>query len=269
MVKTAKLKAEGGKSLIGKSSVALMLTVAAGIVDVVGFLAVYHTFTAQMTGTTVHLGNWLVNHDWGGAAVAAAAIAAFVSASIVGRILIEMGSRRGMRSVASVTLAFEVLLLAVFIPLATWQTGGGRVHPASLVWAGALVAMLAGAMGLQTATLTRVGALTVHTTFVTGMLNKLAQLAAHLIFHTYDLLRATLSEKKLVHRENQRQVLRNALFIFGLWFLYLVGAAAGSFLEWRWQLRSLFLPILLLLIGIAVDQVRPLSVEEERDQSER
>ena len=45
-------------------------------------------------------------------------------------------------------------------------------------------------MGLQTATLTRIGPLTIHTTFVTGMLNKFAQLLAHGMYHAYDLLRA-------------------------------------------------------------------------------
>jgi uncharacterized membrane protein YoaK (UPF0700 family) len=246
-----------------------MLSVAAGFVDVVGFLSVYHTFTAQMTGTTVHLGNWLVTHNWNGVVVASGTVAAFVLGSIAGRIVIEIGSRKGVRSIASATLALEVLLLAAFIPLASRASGGGFAPPASAAVAGALLAMLAAAMGLQTATLTRVGPLTVHTTFVTGMLNKLAQLVAHLILHTYDLLRAELTDEKLLHQTNQQQALRNALFIFGIWLCYLTGAASGSFLESRWKIRALYVPIALLLIGIAVDGWRPLSLEEVADQAEK
>jgi hypothetical protein len=47
--------------------------------------------------------------------------------------------------------------------------------------------MLAAAMGLQTATVTRVGLVTVHTRFVTVMINKLAQLPSQAVFLTYDL----------------------------------------------------------------------------------
>jgi uncharacterized membrane protein YoaK (UPF0700 family) len=262
----AAMKATIPASAGAKAWVALLLTLAAGYVDIVGFLGVYHTFTAQMTGTTVHLGSWLAEHNWGGATVAGTVIAAFVLGSIAGRILIEMGSRRGVRSIATVTLALETLLLAAFIPLASRATDAGLARPAS---AAALLAMLAAAMGLQTATLTRVGPLTVHTTFVTGMLNKLAQLVAHLILHTYDLLRAKLSDEKLIHQQNQRQALHNALFIFGIWCCYLAGAVAGRFMESRWKVQALYVPILLLLIGIAVDRWRPLSLEEGQDQPEK
>lgn len=39
---------------------AVLLTFVAGWVDIVGYLAVYHLFTANMTGTTVHLGHDLI-----------------------------------------------------------------------------------------------------------------------------------------------------------------------------------------------------------------
>jgi hypothetical protein len=51
-----------------------------------------------------------------------------------------------------------------------------QVRPAfaiGLFWS---LATLAAAMGIQTATLTGIGPLTAHTTFVTGMINKLAAL---------------------------------------------------------------------------------------------
>src|SRR5689334_2353309 len=100
-----------------KSAVALLLTFAAGFVDVVGYIAVYHLFTAHMTGTTVHLGQKLVAGDYTAAAVAAAIIASFVSASIIGRAIIEFGARRHFRRIASVSFAAEAVLLAAFVPI--------------------------------------------------------------------------------------------------------------------------------------------------------
>jgi hypothetical protein len=47
-----------------KSEVALMLTFSAGLVDIVGYIAVYHWFVAHMTGDTVHLGNQMVMGRW-------------------------------------------------------------------------------------------------------------------------------------------------------------------------------------------------------------
>lgn len=67
---------------------------------------------------------------------------------------------------------------------------------------GVILSLFAGAMGIQTATLTRIGPLTVHTTFVTGRRNKLAQLVTRWIFLEHDIhganaqghLRETLSK---------------------------------------------------------------------------
>jgi uncharacterized membrane protein YoaK (UPF0700 family) len=244
-----------------KAGVALLLTLAAGFVDIVGFLSVYHAFTAQMTGNTVHLGHWLAQRNWSGAGMTAATVAAFVLGSIVGRVVIEIASRRRMRSVASVTLALEVLLIAGFIFIVTGASGA---HPEPL-----LIAMLAAAMGVQTATLTRVGPLTIHTTFLTGMLNKLAQMMAHAVFHTYDLLRTRLKDERGAHRDLQHEALRQGSFLFAVWLCYLAGAVTGSFFEARWEIRALYLPVALLLAGIAIDQWKPLSVESERDQPER
>ena len=73
MVKTADLRENRVKSLV-----ALVLAFAAGFVDIVGYLSLYHAFTAHMTGTTVQLAHWGAMHDWEAAGVAAGIIAAFV-----------------------------------------------------------------------------------------------------------------------------------------------------------------------------------------------
>src|SRR5579872_4015450 len=88
-----------------KMVVALLLTFASGLVDIIGYLGVFHFFTAHLTGTTVHLGSSLVNADWTDVVSAAVIVATFVIGSLIGRAIIEAASRKRMRRVASITLA--------------------------------------------------------------------------------------------------------------------------------------------------------------------
>lgn len=247
-----------------KSAVALLLTFTAGIVDIVGYIIVYHVFVAHMTGATVHLGNKLAIRDWGEAAKAGATIGSFVAGSIVGRIVIEIGSRRHKRSVASLTLMAEAALVVAFV----WIEGtGGNPYPQrSLAGICGLLAMLAFAMGLQTATLTRIGSLTIHTTFVTGMLNKLGQAISEWMFWVHDQRRSEESLASILRSSGQHASFRNAGFMLAIWFSYMVGAVAGTAMNSRWHTRALYAPIAILVFAAAIDQVWPLSVEEEKEQ---
>jgi len=147
-----------------KAAVALLLTFVAGYVDIVGYLALYQVFNANMAGNTVHFASNIVHSKWADAILAGSMIVTFVVGSILGRAIIEAGARRGIRRIASAALLIEAILIAV-AGLAPSQMHVFHVKIGCL-------AALAFAMGLQTAALTRIGPLTVHTTFVTGMLNK-------------------------------------------------------------------------------------------------
>lgn len=238
-----------------KSAVALLLTFVAGCVDILGYLTLFHIFTANMTGNTVHLGDRLLVADWAGAARAGCVIAAFLAGSVVGRTIIEIGSRTRVRTIASAALLLEAALIAAVIPLAA----RGFDEPQAL----GLLALLAAAMGMQTATLTRIGPLTVHTTFVTGMLNKLAQLISRGLFLTYDVARGG------DERAARREVWVHAGFMFSIWLLYLSGAITGTLMKSAWGARSLLAPIAILVVVIVLDHSVPLSIEEEHDQPER
>ena len=228
-----------------------------------GLLTIYRLFTAHMTGTTVHLAEQLVRRNWPAAAIAASVVAAFLVGSIVGRVMVEIGSRSGFRRVASITFSLELLLIAA---VAAW--GGESLPHKSAAGDGliyVLLAMLAIAMGLQTATLTRIGPLTIHTTFVTGMLNKMAQLVSRWLFLSYDLHKEGTNEGGL--REERATATHEALLIFGIWMMYLLGAVFGTWLGLHWHLKALLVPCAAILVAIAVDQARPLSLEEEQEQS--
>jgi len=241
-----------------KMAVALLLTFASGIVDIIGYIGVFHFFTAHLTGTTVKLGHSLVNHDWTDFYAAVAVVGAFVAGSILGRALIEIGSRRRIRRIASVTLTIEAVLLAALTETHL------HLHYAGSPYSG--LAVLSAAMGIQTATLTGIGPLTVHTTFVTGMVNKAAQLITRIGFRAHDLPRSG-SRMSQVRRE-QRDDIQMTLFLIGVWLFYVGGAAMGTWSFNSWGLRALFIAIGLLAVGLATDQFWPLSIKEEKEQSE-
>ena len=240
-----------------KAAVALMLTFAAGFVDIVAYRALYQRFVANMTGNTIHLGEGVVQGNWHLVALTGSVIGAFVAASIVGRAIIEAGSRHDFRRVASFTLLLEIAMIVLVIGM-----GAHGYSARTGLW---MLAILGGAMGLQTVTLTKVGVLTIHTTFVTGMLNKLAQLIAHTLFLSYDIVfRGQASA-----RDHRRIVMRQGLYMFFIWLTYFVGAVVGTFGSLRFELRALVMPVVLLALAIVVDQLQPLSIQEEQHEMEK
>jgi uncharacterized membrane protein YoaK (UPF0700 family) len=250
-----------------KIAVALLLTFASGLVDIVGFLGVYRLFTAHVTGTTVHLGQSIVQGKWTDVMAACAVVAAFFLGGVMGRAIIEAGARRRFRRIASVTLAMEAAMIAFVAAgnLPSAHAGAALIHGAAHSYV--YLAILAGAMGVQTATLTGVGPLTVHTTFVTGMVNKLAQLVTRIAFRAYDFLRGRRDTPQ--ERTQQSVESRQAIFIFSIWVFYVLGAAGGTASYMKWGFRALLVAIVGLMAGIATDLVTPLSVEEEKEQAER
>jgi uncharacterized membrane protein YoaK (UPF0700 family) len=187
----------------------------------------------------------------------------FVFGSIIGRSIIEVGARRKMRRVATITLLVEAFLILVLI----WTTPLDVVHQpesqARICW---MLALLASAMGVQTATLTRIGALTIHTTFVTGMLNKLAQSISQWLFWMHDEWGQHRDWAAWLRRSRQNTSASTAAFMLAIWVCYALGSLAGTWMSLEWSIRSLYLPAALLAMAAGIDQLRPLSLEEEKDQ---
>ena len=236
-----------------KMMVAVVLTFSSGIVDIIGYLGVYQLFTAHLTGTTVQLGRSLKNHQWFQVFMAATIVGAFMVGSLLGRTLIEIASRKRFRRIASATLTLEALALIIVVR-------GEWASPMKLYFC---MALLAAAMGIQTATLTGIGPLTVHTTFVTGMLNKIAQLVSHIAFRAYDSPKS--KSQDITARRDQIQDIQITMFLLAVWFAYLAGAAFGTFSFEVWGLRALLFAAGLLAVGLATDLGWPLSCKEEAE----
>ena len=113
-----------------------------------------------------------------------------------------------------------------------------------------LIALPSVAMGLQNATLTHFGPLTVRTIHVTGTLSNLAdELVQYLVW----LKAQTSAAGRFAHavRASQAQPsFRAVCFLTGVWLSYCAGAALGAYLEHAWHLRSLGIPVTLLSVMI-------------------
>lgn len=247
-----------------KVMVALTLTFTSGVVDTVGFLGIFRLFSAHVSGTTEHLGQSIVLGKSDEVFAAAVIVVMFFLGSVFGRAIVEAGARRRWRRIASLTLAIEAAMLVIVAAarIASGMAGARPTPPVTYVY----LALLACAMGIQTGTLTRIGPLTVHTTFVTGMINKLAQLVSRILFRGYDFLRGRATLEK---RTEQSTESIQAIFIFSIWVCYVLGAIAGTASYLRWGIQALFVAIAGLALGIVTDAFAPLSIEEEREQSER
>ncbi|WP_296335544.1 YoaK family protein [Reyranella sp.] len=185
---------------------ASILVIVAGYADAVGFLT-FGAFAGAMTGNTVLLGIALAGRDFGAAAQSAIIIASFLVGVAASAIL-------GRRLPLMAILGIEAVAIVV----------------AALIAPPVAAPVLAFAMGLQNATMTRFAGASLNTVFLTGNLQKMMQ----------DFLgRFTGSTKPL-----QSEAAEGAV-IGQLWIAYLGGVVAGA-LAHQWITYPL-LPVVLLL----------------------
>ncbi len=116
-------------------------------------------------------------------------------------------------------------------------------------------------MGLQNATLTRVGALTVRTTHVTGTLAQFAESWSRYMFWFHD---KTRGPEKYRYREALRLSFHHEDFIdaaitAALWLGFLAGAASGVWLLGLWKLNCLFVPVAVLAWFVSADLRHPIT----------
>jgi uncharacterized membrane protein YoaK (UPF0700 family) len=248
-----------------KVAIVLGLTGIGGFVDAVGYIALFQIFTANMSGNSVHVGMYLGQGDLSGLMRPACGVGAFIAGMVLTRIAIEVGTRTGIRRIASFTLSAEAILLLLFAQATPRMHLGQIVDLHSPVYF-ALVAMLAFAMGVQTVTLTHVGPLTVYTTFVTGTLTKFAESFTEAIFWGYDRLRQSSALLETARLATRQPDVRHSAILAAAWICYLAGAALGTLMKHTWELRAMYLPAGVLVLFVLVDRFRPIAVGEDPHQ---
>jgi uncharacterized membrane protein YoaK (UPF0700 family) len=140
------------------------LTFSSGAVDAISFLALGKIFTAFMTGNLVFLGFGLAGGEQPDVLRVGASIAGFAAgAAVAVRLLRAPRGSRIWPGRVSIALAFTVVAEAGF--LAGWLVASGR--PTTVV-GHLLVALIAFAMGIQSAAVTSLGVKGVFTTAATA-----------------------------------------------------------------------------------------------------
>jgi uncharacterized membrane protein YoaK (UPF0700 family) len=241
---------------------AALLTWIAGFVDAVGFISLGHIYTANMSGNTVAIGIQAVSQNWPETLRRATPVLAYFIGLLFCRLLIEVGARKRIRSIATVALVFEIaLLIPVCAIPGLWAD---RAIEVSLAY----VALLALAMGIQNGALTHFSSLTVHTGFVTGTLVKCAERTAKYLTWIFDeICQRDQPLIAVIRRSGKEKQFQLSAWLLMIWLAYVAGAVCGSFGDYTFSFRSLIVPIAVLLGIVVIDLKYPLALKEEQEQS--
>ena len=204
----------------GRVYAAIVLNWVAGYVDIVGWIVFLGLYTANMTGNLVAIGRAAAQGSGMHALRSAVPIAGF----FVGLLCAALWTRARHRTWWP--LGVEALLLV----------GVGLIPGALPIWGAAVLAF---AMGLQNATLTRAGQLSVRTTHVTGTISRLAESLAQLV------------------RTGRSQSRQRVLFLSALLCGYLGGAICGTIALSALDQRALTIPAVTLAACLASIRRQP------------
>lgn len=233
---------------------ALLLGWVAGFADAFGYLVLNEIFTSHISGNSVAVGAEAGRRNWDIAGQHAWPILFFIFGFFVGVVLETICARLHVRRRLGVVLVLEMILLVVFFFFGwTWEHSPGiapNVSPHFYF----LVALLAGAMGVQSAGLRHVRGQSVHTPYVTGMLTHAVEDAVKVLFKVYDRLRHRVADFPFEEFKRIR-------FFAGVWFSFTVGAVCGGIGESHWSFYALFAPLAVLLAIIVCDLAQPIHNE--------
>ncbi len=241
----------------GVSLQLVLLSFAAGCMDILSYLQLGQVFTSAMTGNSVLLGLGIGQGNMAATSRNATALLAFLIGLAVGAAALRWHRGKSGRSRAITrAFAFEALLLLGFVVL--WQFGGG---PSSSEWMlYSLIALSALAMGLQSSVAHHIGVPGMATTYFTGTLTNIVTGAT-----------------TLIGRRSRATVARHPRLRTGwqmiAFLTYIVAAAVTGLLASRpswaplWGIPAIVVPalpavalVLVLLVGRASrDEARRLS----------
>jgi uncharacterized membrane protein YoaK (UPF0700 family) len=240
-----------------RSGLAIAMTAVAGGIDAIGYIVLFKVFTANMTGNTVAIGIGLVQHDFLLAARRGFAIPMFLLGMLWSRVIAHVGKLREWRHSASVLFGSEAALLACFAVLGLLLVPGGKLGSDTGPLYYELLALLSLAMGVQNASLSHFGPLSVRTTHVTGNLATLADEMARFGIWLHATSRRVGFGRALAGAWSEMSA-RETVFLFGVWFSYFVGAMIGVAMLAFWRLAAVVPAVAILIALVVVDWVDPI-----------
>jgi uncharacterized membrane protein YoaK (UPF0700 family) len=230
---------------------AVLLAFVGGYVDGVGYLLLQHVFVAHQSGNTVASTVGVAQGNWSLTLRRGVPIGLFVVGIAFGAALLELGGRRRIAALTSVTLLIEMVLLVACMVTGAFVYRRGSLRPPDIGEYIGLLSLLVLAMGLQTATLRKIGRRTVRTTYVSGMLTHLAEETVGYLVARRDARADPLVRESLAERRRGVGVLAR------IWIAYAVGGIVGAYAELGWATYALAVPAGVLLLIILADQRHP------------
>lgn len=145
----------------------VLLTLTTGATDVATFMRLGQVFASVMTGNLVLLGLGIGRSISGLAQHAGIAIGGYVVGAALGTAVTHWGRTYGLSSSrrTALSLSLELALLGAFT--GGWEVTGGRPAGADVL---VLLALATVGMGIQSATVMRLGVPGLSTTYLTGTL---------------------------------------------------------------------------------------------------
>jgi len=227
----------------------VMLSLAAGCVDAVGYLGLGQIFVANMTGNTVLLGLAIGQAEAQTALRAVVALAGFVVGVAAGAAIVGPGRARApWPPGVTLALSLELVVLVTFAvgwSLAGPEPAGGTVYP--------LIVLPAVAMGVQSAAVRRLGIPGVATTYITGTLTDLTEGAIA-------WLRPAVSAASDEHGEERSgrraPSARGLVLPADVWLAYGIGAVIVGVIAVRWPSSGPSVPVAAVALVVAAATVR-------------
>lgn len=223
-----------GRTFIHNRRLAAILSLTAGIVNIIGVLSI-HTLTTNVTGHFAFFAEEIVNDRYLNATAFLFYILAFLCGAFISNVLIELSSIKNPRIAHTVPMGLEIIILSFAgIRGFHWLDAGLNYEY--------LAFLLLFAMGLQNALVTNVSNSIVRTTHLTGLFTDLGIELSQLFFY-----RQEEELKKLYRNIKLRMII--ILFFFS-------GCILGGFSYKSFGIKSLLIASGCLVVALVYDNIR-------------
>ena len=212
---------------------ASILSFVAGIVNITGVLAV-KTLTTNVTGHFAYFSEELSNKNYRIAFVYLLFIGSFLLGAFVSNLFIEIFSRINPSICYAVPMTIEIIILkavGIFGSSSVLSNINGQVIACTLLFA----------MGLQNSLVTKASQSVVRTTHLTGLFTDLGIELSQLFFY-----------RKTIEALQLKKSIGLKMAIISCFFL---GCIAGGFIFKTFELKTLLLASLFLIIALFYDNI--------------
>jgi uncharacterized membrane protein YoaK (UPF0700 family) len=236
---------------LGRESMLLALTFAAGSVDAISYLGLGNVFTAMMTGNTVLLGLALAQGHVLAALRSIVALITFAFGVFLGAIIVERDSKPAdWPAAVTAALALETVTLSTFAGI-SYLSRDPRV---GVIYV--LIILSALAMGIQSAAVRRLGVPGIATTYITGTLTSLMVDLLGWLRSSAAHLPISKPQRGSLNRPRSMPWEQRVGLLAGVISLYCLGALAGGILQLRSPQLAILLPLTTTMVVVVNALIR-------------